>query len=124
MSEQHGLQRGVEAAGGGQRLGAGYGRADVVGIFPNEVSIVRFVGAVPQEAGEEWQLQHRSLFIEPLANISADDGGEKYMLAPPAAPITTIQVERAGALPRFRDRRRSVSRRCSDRTLTARLGRT
>ena len=65
-------------------------RADVVGIFPNEASILRLVGAVLLEANDEWQLQHRYLSIEALAEISAGDDAEKYTLAPPAAaPILT-----------------------------------
>lgn len=65
-------------------------RADVVGIFPNEASIIRLVGAVLMEANDEWQLQHRYLSIEALAEISTDEGAEKYTLAPPAAaPILT-----------------------------------
>jgi putative transposase len=60
-------------------------RADVVGIFPNEASIVRLVGAVLMEANDEWQLQHRYLSIEALAEISAGDEPGKYTLAPPAA---------------------------------------
>jgi putative transposase len=34
-------------------------RADVVGIFPNEDSIVRLIGAVLLEANGEWQLLSR-----------------------------------------------------------------
>jgi putative transposase len=65
-------------------------RADVVGIFPNEASIVRLVGAVLMEANDEWQLPHRYLSIEALAEVSASDGVDKYTLAPPAAaPILT-----------------------------------
>jgi putative transposase len=65
-------------------------RADVVGIFPNEASIVRLVGAVLMEANDEWQLQHRYLSIEALAEISAGEDTDKYTLAPPAAaPILT-----------------------------------
>jgi transposase-like protein len=36
-------------------------RANVVGIFPNEASIRRLIGAVLMEQKEEWQLQHRYL---------------------------------------------------------------
>lgn len=36
-------------------------RANVVGIFPNEASIRRLIGAVLMEQNEEWQLQHRYL---------------------------------------------------------------
>jgi putative transposase len=34
-------------------------RADVVGIFPSEASIIRLIGAVLLEANDEWQMQHR-----------------------------------------------------------------
>ena len=36
-------------------------RADVVGIFPNEESIMRLLGAVLTEQNEEWLLQNRYL---------------------------------------------------------------
>ncbi len=36
-------------------------RADVVGIFPNEDSIMRLLGAVLTEQNEEWLLQNRYL---------------------------------------------------------------
>ena len=45
-------------------------RADVVGIFPNEDSIVRLIGAVLLEQNDEWQLQHRYMQAEGMAELS------------------------------------------------------
>ena len=42
-------------------------RADVVGIFPNEASITRLIGAVLLEQNDEWLLQCRYMQIEGLA---------------------------------------------------------
>jgi hypothetical protein len=44
-------------------------RADVVGIFPGEQSIVRLIGAVLLEANDEWQLQHRYMQTEAMAEL-------------------------------------------------------
>jgi hypothetical protein len=46
---------------------------------------VRLVCAVLMEANDEWQLQHRYLSIEALAEISASEDVDKYTLGPPAA---------------------------------------
>ena len=44
-------------------------RADVVGIFPNEGSIIRLIGAVLLEANDEWQTQHCYMQTEPMAEL-------------------------------------------------------
>jgi putative transposase len=51
-------------------------RADVVGIFPNEASIVRLIGAVLLEQNDEWQLQHRYMQVEAMAELAAAGSSE------------------------------------------------
>ena len=62
-------------------------RADVVGIFPNEDSIVRLIGAVLLEANDEWQLQHRYMQVEAMADLSppASEEEKPLQITPRAA---------------------------------------
>jgi len=46
-------------------------RAGVVGIFPNEGSITRLIGAVFFEQNGEWQTQHHYMHVEAFAQINA-----------------------------------------------------
>ena len=41
------------------------------GIFPNEGSITRLIGAVRLEANDEWQTQNRYMQTEPMAELMA-----------------------------------------------------
>jgi putative transposase len=45
-------------------------RADVVGIFPNEASITRLIGAVLLEQNDEWLLPHRYMQVEGMAELT------------------------------------------------------
>lgn len=56
-------------------------RADVVGIFPNEDSIVRLIGAVLLEQNDEWQLQHRYMQIEGMAELDAPAEAHPSLIA-------------------------------------------
>src|SRR5882724_2845317 len=47
-------------------------RATVVGIFPNEASITRLVGAILLEQNDEWQLQHRYMTLETMTGLASD----------------------------------------------------
>jgi transposase-like protein len=45
-------------------------RADVVGIFPSEPSILRLIGAVLLKANDERRLQHRYMQVEAMAELA------------------------------------------------------
>ena len=45
-------------------------RAVVVGIFSNEGAIIRLIGAVPLEANDQLQLQHRDMQTEAMAELT------------------------------------------------------
>jgi transposase-like protein len=57
-------------------------RANVVGIFPNEASIRRLIGAILAEQNDEWLLQKRYLTLESLSDL----GSSLAESAPPALP--------------------------------------
>ena len=44
-------------------------RADMVGIAPNEESILRLIGAVLFEQNDDWQSQHSHMLVEASSQI-------------------------------------------------------
>jgi transposase-like protein len=60
-------------------------RADVVGIFPNEDSIRRLIGAVLLEANDDWQLQHRYMQIEGMTELATPMINQQALAITPQA---------------------------------------
>jgi transposase-like protein len=69
-------------------------RADVVGIFPSEASIIRLIGAssalraVPAtllEANDEWQMQHRYMGVEAMGEMLNPPPTNETLQLPPKA---------------------------------------
>ena len=57
----------------------------MVGIFPNEPAIVRLIGAVLLKQNDAWQLQHRYMQLEAMAEITPPATDAEPLQLPPQA---------------------------------------
>jgi putative transposase len=48
-------------------------RTDVVGILPNDPSIIRLIGALLLDQNDEWQLQRRYMELEGLNTVTDNE---------------------------------------------------
>ena len=60
-------------------------RAAAVGIFPNEASIIRLIGAVLPEQNDEWQTQNRDMQVEAMAELLPIEATPAITFPPKAA---------------------------------------
>ena len=60
-------------------------RVDVVGIFPNEASILRLIGAVLFEQKDEWQTSSRYMLVEAFARIDTEEIDPRLSISTQAA---------------------------------------
>jgi putative transposase len=54
-------------------------------IFPNGASITRLIGAVLLEQNDEWQLQHRYMQLEAMAELLQPAAVSNQLRLPPKA---------------------------------------
>jgi len=67
-------------------------RSDVVGIFPNDRSVIRLVGALLIEQNDEWLLTRGYLSKESIALVLEDQGGERKRGGDPGEMKTCRRV--------------------------------
>jgi hypothetical protein len=78
---------------GRQRMGDRF--SDVVGIFPNDASVIRLAGALLSEQNDEWLVQRRYLSAESMTLILAATHGPENSLEQPPDREETVALNAA-----------------------------
>ena len=65
-------------------------RTDVVGVFPDEASVVRLVGAVLMERADEWEVERRPFSLESMRKLTAPDA--ELLLEMEASPLRLAPI--------------------------------
>ena len=71
-------------------------RADLVGIFQNQETIIRLIGAVLFEQNDKWLGQHRSMQIVAFAQIDSTDRDPLLRIGQRGRPLPPYQAGRLG----------------------------
>jgi len=64
-------------------------RTDIVGVFPDQDSVIRLVGSVLQEIDDEWQIERRYFSLDSMRKLK--ESSESLLSSPGALQLGPIR---------------------------------